>query len=494
MVEPRKQDAPRPAAPAPRTEVSSRKAAIRDWADRAAAERKKWIRRNAYYYAEDRRYMRFLVPEGLAVLDLGCGPGGLLAELRPARGVGVDFSERMIELARELHPELEFHVGDIEDPGTLASIGGPFDVIVLSDTIGSLDDCQAALEALHPLCTRDTRVVVAYYSHFWEPILKLGEMVGLKTRQMPQNRLSSSDIAAILELADFQIVKREWRQLAPRRLLGLGPLINRFVGTLPVVRYLCLRNYVVARPAREMALGRVSASVVVPCRNEKGNIEAAVRRLPRLADDMEIIFVEGHSEDGTLEEMRRVQRAYPYLDIKVLVQQGRGKGDAVRTGFEAASGEILIILDGDLTVPPEDLPKFYRALADGKGEFVNGSRLVYPMERQAMPFLNHMANSLFSALFSWLLNQRFTDTLCGTKALGKRQYQRIAANRSYFGDFDPFGDFDLVFGASKLNLKVVEVPIRYRSREYGETQISRFGHGWLLVRMVVFAFFKLKAF
>jgi glycosyltransferase involved in cell wall biosynthesis len=233
---------------------------------------------------------------------------------------------------------------------------------------------------------------------------------------------------------------------------------------------------------------------VIPCRNERGNIEAAVKRLPRFCEDLEIIFVEGHSADGTLLEIERVIGAYPHYDIRAFVQPGKGKGDAVRKGFSEARGDVLIILDADLTTPPESMPRFYDAIATGKGEFINGSRLVYPMEKDAMRFLNHAANRIFSLLFSWLLNQRFTDTLCGTKVLSRRNYQIIAANRSYFGDFDPFGDFDLIFGASKLNLKVLEVPVNYLSRSYGETQISRFRHGLLLLRMVVFAFRKLKAF
>jgi glycosyltransferase involved in cell wall biosynthesis len=233
---------------------------------------------------------------------------------------------------------------------------------------------------------------------------------------------------------------------------------------------------------------------LIPCRNERGNVEAAVLRLPRFCDDIEILFVEGGSRDGTLEEIHRVIEAYPDRTIRVLRQDGDGKGNAVRCGFAAARGEVLMILDGDLTVPPEDLPKFYRALVTGKGEFINGTRLVYPMEDDAMRFLNEVANHIFSVLFTWLLNQRVTDTLCGTKVLRKQHYDRIVANRSYFGNFDPFGDFDLIFGATKSSLKSVEVPVRYSARTYGETQISRFRHGLLLLRMVVFAFVKLKAF
>ena len=438
--------------------------------------------------------MRFLIPAGASILDLGCGIGDLLAALQPDRGVGIDFSLPMIEIARQRHRELEFRLGDIEDADFMASIEGPFDFIVMSDTIGSLEDCQAALEAVMPLCTSDTRLVVAYYSNSWEPLLAIAEGIGLKMPGETQNFMTADDIVGLMHLAGFDEVKREWRQLVPRRLLGLGPLINKTLATLPGVRRLCLRKYVVGRPANIPRPALTSVTVVVPCRNERGNVEQAVTRLPQFCDDIEILFVEGHSSDGTKDEIERVIAAHPERDIKLVLQSGTGKADAVFTAFAQARGDVLMILDGDLTMPPEQLSKFWNALVGGKGEFINGTRLVYPVDSQAMRFLNHVANRMFSAMFSWLLNQRFTDTLCGTKVLTRTHYRRIEAGREYFGDFDPFGDFDLIFGAAKANLKIIEVPIRYASRAYGETQIDRFRHGWLLLRMVVFAFRKLKAF
>ena len=288
-------------------------------------------------------------------------------------------------------------------------------------------------------------------------------------------------------------MKSEMRLLSPFRLLGLGRFVNRFLPPFPLIRHLCLRHYTVCRSIKKEFPSLRSATVVVPARNEKGNIEAAVRRLPRFVEDLEIIFVEGHSNDGTWEEIERVRGAYPHYDIKALRQPGKGKADAVFHAFEAARGDALMILDADLTVPPEQLPKFWQVIAGRQGEFVNGSRLIYPMENEAMRFLNLVANKIFSLLFSWLLNQRITDTLCGTKVISRQNYQRLKAGRAFFGDFDPFGDFDLLFGASRLNLKVVEVPIRYAARAYGETQISRFRHGMLLLRMVAYAFMRIKA-
>jgi SAM-dependent methyltransferase len=470
----------------------SRKAQIQLQMDKLAEDRDGWIRKNKYFYKNDQSYVQFLVGDNKRILELGCGTGQLLNALNPSYGVGVDLSTNMVSIAQKNYPNLEFIQGDLEDQEFISSLKGPFDYIILSDTIGYLDDCEEAFSGLHSLCTSDTRLIIAYYSWRWRPILTLGEKIGLKMPSVEMNWLSTEDTTGLLQLADFEPVKREWRQLLPRKLLGFGTIINRFIGTLPFIRRLSLRNYIVARPMKEVGVNNPSTTVLIPCRNEKGNIENAVKRLPNFCDDLEIIYVEGNSQDGTLDEIHRVIKAYPDKDIKVLVQDGKGKGDAVRKGFDNARGDILMILDADLTVPPEDLPKFYRAIVTGKGEYINGTRLVYPMDDQAMRFLNFWANRTFSVLFSWLLNQRFTDTLCGTKVLTKKNYEKIVSNRSYFGDFDPFGDFDLIFGATKLNLKVVEVPIRYAAREYGETQISRFRHGWLLLKMVFFAYKKLK--
>ncbi|MCW2236276.1 glycosyltransferase [Azospirillum canadense] len=479
--------------------LSPRQKAVRSLFETLAPQVDRWASRNSAFHDADRAYLRFLVPDGASVLEIGCGLGDTLAFLQPSRGVGIDLAPGMIHRARERHPYLEFHAGNAEDPTDLARIEGTFDVILLSDTIGFLDDCEETLRLLHRFATPQTRIIVSYHSRAWEPILAWAESLGLKMPQGQHNWLSTADTMNLLDLAGWEPVRREWRQLVPRKAFGLGTLVNRWIAPLPGIRRLCVRNYVVARPAVTEAVMAApeklpSCTVLVPCRNERGNIENAIRRLPRFCPDLEVIYVEGNSKDNTYEECLRVRDAYPDWDIKVLKQDGKGKGDAVRKGFNAARGDILMILDADLTVPPESLPKFYQAIASGKGEFINGTRLVYPMADQAMRFLNWVANRTFAQIFSFLLNTRFTDTLCGTKVLRKRDYDQIVANRHYFGDFDPFGDFDLIFGAAKLNLKIVEVPIRYADRTYGETQISRFSHGFLLLRMVLFAWKKLKAF
>jgi 2-polyprenyl-3-methyl-5-hydroxy-6-metoxy-1,4-benzoquinol methylase len=458
--------------------------------NKLAEQRKTWINKNRYYYEDQTRYYRFLVPEGLSVLELGCGTGDLLHELKPRRGVGIDFSGEMLKRAMERYPELEFHEADIEN---LGNWGETFDVLILADVVGHLQDIEETFRSLRSFCHFETRVIVSYYNFLWEPILRLGERFGQKMPQQHQNWLSTEDISNLLRLAGYEEIKTECRLLVPKGIRWFNDFINRFFAPLPGICRLCLCRYVVARPSGLREKKAFSTTVLIPCRNEKANVEAAVARLPSFGEHQEIIFVEGGSTDGTREEIQRMMEKYPEKDIKLVVQEGREKGDAVRSGFSLAKGDILMILDGDLTVPPEDIPKFYRALADDVGEFINGCRLVYPMEKQAMRLLNLVGNRFFSFMFTWILNQRFKDTLCGTKALFRRDYEKIQANRHYFGDFDPFGDFDLIFGASKLNLKVAEVPIRYRERTYGSTNISRFRHGWLLLRMTMFAYLKIKA-
>lgn len=467
----------------------NRKSEMKDYFDAAAPGRDRWAAKGRYYHDRLAQSLRFCIPEGASVLQIGCGTGEMLAALKPSRGVGVDLSPAMVEVARAKHPGLEFKVDDFDDLG----IEETFDYVVVVGVIGYVEDVQTCFKNLRKVCRPDTRVIVVYYNYLWEPVLKLAEKVGRRMPRPNQHWLPAGDIRNFLYLNGFGVVKSFTRLLMPVRVPLLAGFCNAVLANFPVLRRFCLNEIVVARleePRRPAA--KTTCSVIVPCRNEKGNIEAAVTRTPAMGAHTEIIFVEGHSSDGTLEECERVKSAHPERDITVLVQNGRGKGDAVRKGFAHAKGDVLMILDADLTVPPEDLPKFFESLTSGKGEFVNGSRLVYQMEKQAMRFLNLIANKFFSLMFTYLLDQRLRDTLCGTKVLWRSDYLRIAAGRAYFGDFDPFGDFDLLFGASKMCLHIVEVPIRYRERTYGETQISRFRHGWMLLKMTLYAMRKIK--
>ncbi|MGE0456193.1 MAG: glycosyltransferase [Vicinamibacteria bacterium] len=453
---------------------------------------------SAYFRGALARALRARIPPGQQVLEIGCGSGRLLAALEPSRGVGIDLSARAIATARSRYPgrNLHFLAGDGGDPALLASVGGPFDAIVLVNVATELEDVQRVFETLQGVCHARTRLHVWSYSRLWQPALALLERLGLKNDTPPESWLPPEEVEHMLHLADFERVRRERAVLLPAGVPLLANAVNRYLAPLPLVQHLSLMWGLVARPAPHRFPGarasRPSVSVIVPCRNEAGHVGPLIERLPALPPNSEFLFVEGNSSDDTEAVLRAAIAERPELPLRFLKQRGRGKGDAVRLGFSEARGEIVLILDSDMGVAPEDVPKFVDALVRGKGELVNGSRLVYPMEGRAMRFLNLLANKFFALLFSWLLGQQVRDTLCGTKALYREDYERIAAQRSFFGDFDPFGDFDLLFGAARLDLRIVDLAVRYHERRYGETNISRFRHGLLLLRMSGFAARKLK--
>ena len=453
-----------------------------------------WGKKNSFYHDQIERYLSFHASKGDSLLVLGCGSGRIFDVARSASCVGIDTRLELIDQAKagfQNHRNVVFH--HVDDYGNMPEMGRVFDIVILYDVIAELTDIQSLLEGLRRFMTARSRLILNFHSHLWHPILLLAEKLGLKRPTRNPTWVTIEDITNLAILSDYEVITRERCILLPKRFLGLGPFVNRWLAPLPALEFLCLENIIVARPmGLKSDSSQPSITILVPARNEAGNIENIIKRLPPMGKRMDLIFVEGNSTDDTWNEIHRVRDAYPQLDIQVLKQPGRGKGDAVRFGLARATGDILAILDADLTMPPEDLPKYFNAIAANKGEFINGCRLVYPTEKEAMRFLNMIANKFFGWLFTWLLGQRYRDTLCGTKVLWRSDYERIVANRSYFGDFDPFGDFDLIFGAARLGLKTVELPIRYKSRTYGTTNISRFRHGLLLFQMSMMAAVRLK--
>lgn len=458
--------------------------------NQVASSRDTWKKRNWYYHRALANFFSFSVPAGSSVLEIGCGTGDLLGQLKPGQGVGLDFSPEMLKIAGQKHPEFTYRVDDIEN----LQLADKFDYVIMQDLISHLGDVWQAFRNLRKVTKPSTRVIITNYNNLWEPVIVLAEKCGLKMRQPAQNWLSIEDIENILYLSHYEVIKKGYFFLVPVYIPVISNLINKYIAKLPLLRKLCLATFVIAKEMEEAAPAQdYSCSVIIPCRNEVGNIEKAIATVPTLGKSTEIIFVDGNSTDGTVEKIQEEIQRHKQKNISLIHQGGaRGKADAVRQGFAAAHGDILMILDADLTVPAEDLPKFYLALAENKGEFINGTRLVYPMEKRAMRTLNMLGNKVFSMLFTWILEQRIKDTLCGTKVLFMKDYLRIKKGREYFGDFDPFGDFDLIFGAAKLNLKIVEIPVSYKERKYGTTKISRFRHGWLLLQMCWVAFRKFK--
>jgi SAM-dependent methyltransferase len=428
-----------------------------------------------------------LIPAEARVLEVGCGAGDLLDLIHAKEKVGIDLSPEQISRARARYPHLDVHVANAET-GPLPE--GPFDVIIISDTLNYAADVEVMLRRLHEHSHAGTRLIINIYNTLWWPVIGAARRLGLAARQPASSWLSRQDVVNLCALADWEVFKSFGQILVPAPLGLVSRFFNRWV--TPFTNWACLATFLLAREREQPRREPRRVSVVIPSRNEAGNIDRVIERLPRLGEETEVILVEGHSADNTWQVIKALPDTFKYGRIIKLRQTGKGKGNAVREGFGAATGDILMILDADLTMPPEDLPKFVEVLASGKGDFANGVRLIYPMNGQAMKFANLCANKAFSIVFSWLLGQPVKDTLCGTKVLWRADYERIDRGRSYFGDFDPFGDFDLLFGADKQNMKIVDVPIRYTERLYGETNIQRWRHGLILLKMVIFAAKRLK--
>lgn len=461
--------------------------------DSIAPKRVKNRKKHRYYWDDITSYCSYFISEDSSVLEVGCGTGELIGGLNANDKTGIDFSPAMIEIAKSKYHEIDFMVMDAME----LRFERKFDVIIISNVVGFLPDVQLVFQNLINVCHSQTKIIVSYYSKLWEPVLKFGENIGIKTKTPQQNWLTLQDLNNLFYLAGFDVYRNTRRMILPVYIPLVSEFFNNFLAKLPLFRHLCINHYSFAMPltsgSNDDVSNKYSVSVVVPARNESGNIENAILRTPKLGKHTELIFIEGNSTDDTWEVINNVSEKYKNThDIKIARQSGKGKGDAVRKGFDMATGDILMILDADLTMPPEDLPKFYNAIASGRGDFINGSRLVYVMEKKAMRFLNILGNKFFSMAFTWLLEQPFKDTLCGTKVIFREDYKKLIKNRKFFGEFDPFGDFDLIFGAYKLNLKIIEIPIRYRERTYGDTNISRFKHGFILLKMVFFAMRKIK--
>jgi hypothetical protein len=423
-----------------------------------------------------KRYYYFLMARYLAVM---IRPKNRAAEVNPQN----DYLSRYLKPLKIISfPKEERTLVDLAP-----------DYLVLNGNLHIERDINSFLTSLHRSLNPATRLIIIYYSSLWKPIFMMASRLGIRDRIPETNWITTGDMTNFLELAGYEVISDEARVLVPINIPFLSNFINRWLAPLPMFNIFCMVHIMVARLLKPMFSIKPSVSVVIPARNEAGNIEDAVKRVPKMGPNDEIIFIEGGSKDNTWETICNVRDRYKKDKLIIIDRQdGHGKADAVRKGYSLATKEILMILDADLTVAPEALPQFYKAIVEGKGEFINGSRLVYPMENRSMRFLNMIVNKFFAIAFTFALNQTFKDTLCGTKVLTREHYLKLAANRDYFGDFDPFGDFDLIFGAVRMGLKIRELPITYRERTYGETNISRWRHGWMLIQMLYFAIIKIK--
>lgn len=460
-----------------------------------ASRRHGWIKSNSYFYSSLGKLLRHVVEAGRRVLVLRSETGELLKAVEPAVGVGMEVSAEMVAEASKFNPEFRYVEGfpDGSDFSTCFGATEKFDYIIVNQ-VNDLAQVETALENIAPLCERHSRVLLYTYNSLWSPVIRLAERLNLKVHLEEQSWLSEADLANMLHLGGFELLSTYRIMLMPKYIPLVSEILNRFVAKLPLINRLCMSTVLVARKVMPpIPASSVSVSVIIPCKDERGNVEDAVRRIPELGRSTEIIFCDDKSTDGTADEVRRMQQLYPNKKIRLLEGPGICKAKNVWTGFRGATGDILLILDADLTTMPEELPRFIDTLLSGKAEFANGSRLVYPMPPAAMKATNMAGNKFFSLAFSYLLDQRVKDTLCGTKVLWRSDWDRMERFLGTWGTEDRWGDYELLFGASKLNLRIVDVPVHYQERIYGVTKMTKvFKNGLIMLRMVYRGFLGLK--
>ncbi|HEY1052343.1 MAG TPA: glycosyltransferase [Prosthecobacter sp.] len=469
--------------------IEAKRQSIFNSAESHAGEREEHISRNQYFYNLIGQELKSLAGDVGRLLFIRCQTGKLLDYVDTSAATAVDLSPKMIDIARQKHPQATFHVMDPEK----ALPEGPFDTVLIQDTTDMVD-IQSLLDRVHAVCLPHTRIIIHAYNHLWEPLVSLAEKSNIKTPKVEPNWLSVHDYEGLLKLSGFEFLRVSRRMLMPFGIPLLSNGINKYLAWLPLVERMNLFNFIVARPAPQPRPATdFKVSVIIPCKDEKGNVRSAVERIPQLGRETEIIFCDDKSTDGTADEVRRMQAEFPEKNIRLVDGPAISKSRNVWTGFRAATGDILMILDADLTVMPEELPRFVEAIASGKGEFINGSRMVYPMQGQAMKFANMLGNKGFASLFSYLLGSPVRDTLCGTKVLWRRDWEKISRMIDTWGAEDRWGDYELLFGAAKLNLRILDLPVHYQERTYGDTKMNRrFKNGLVMLRFCWAAFLKLK--
>jgi hypothetical protein len=463
------------------------RARIREKKNDIASKRENWIKANPYYYNQFVKSLKSIIDENSKVLHVHCGTGYVLNQLDPKIGVGIDDSPIQIQLAKEKYPHLKFYNQNIEE----IYLDEIFDYVLITH-IEDIVDIKAVMSEIRKCYDSHTRVIVVFYNYLWHPLIKFAEHIKLKHPQRLHNWVSPGDLNNILELCNLEVIINKKIILCPYKIPMLSYVVNRFIARLPFFRLFTFLRIFVARPILQ-SNKEYSVSIIVPCKNEEGNIEDAVKRIPMLGKETEIIFCDDKSTDGTVEKVRGMIDKYKDKNIKLVHGPGICKAENVWVGFDTAQGEILMILDADLTVMPEELPYFYEAISKGYGEFINGSRLVYPMQDDAMRGFNVIGNKFFSLLFSYILDINIKDTLCGTKVLMKKDYNRIKKLRGNWGIQDRWGDYELIFGASKCHLKIIDLPVHYTERVYGESKMKkRLKNGCNMLKISLVALLKIK--
>tara|TARA_B110000977_G_scaffold125183_1_gene160299 strand:+ start:1495 stop:2904 length:1410 start_codon:yes stop_codon:yes gene_type:complete len=367
-----------------------------------------------------------------------------------------------------------------------------FDHIVIAD-IEHQKFITKNLIDLNEKIDNECRVIVLSKSIFWSTLINFYKKIK-NIGPDKNNFLPYSNLRKIFLNTNFEIVKNEKIIFFPFQFSLLTKFINQ-IFRFPVLNFFCMINLTVLKKVQKknyQAEGK-KISFIIPCKNEGGNIKFFYEKIINSTINAEFLFGNDNSSDNTLDEIKKLQQAIPNKEIKIYDGPGVCKSENVYKGINLASGEIILIYDADLTVSFDDLVNSINLLLKTDADFINCTRMIMPQQKNAMKFLNFYGNLFFAFLFSILFKQKITDTLCGTKIFFKKDWEQIKKYNNTWGAKDLWGDFDLLLGAYKNNLKIVENPISYTDRKEDETKMTGIIKNSIRMLIITFvAYYKLR--
>lgn len=349
-----------------------------------------------------------------------------------------------------------------------------YDYIIFYESLNYEGDLYSIFRKLKKIIHRDSKVFVIEINPFILFLLKILSRVGLLVPDFKRNMLHLSDLENLVNIFGFDIVDKGYRFAVPFKIFGLGDVINSILPRVSLLRNFCFGQYIVFRlHPLEAGKQNLSCSVVVPCHNEEGNIADCIARIPNFGAWREIIVVDDGSTDRTKDMVKKIMRGRS--DIRLIsYEKNCGKGYAVNIGWQEAKGDVFMMLDCDSTTPPEELALFHEAMEYG-AEFVNGTRVIYPREKNSIPFFNRLGVTFFAHLISWITQKRISDTFCGTKVFLKKYWNCFQIKEFLWGDWDLF------FTAARYRMKMLELPVHYKTRKHGVTKMRPVKHGIILL-------------
>ncbi len=366
------------------------------------------------------------------------------------------------------------------------------DTVVISDIEHQLNPAKNLLN-LSRIVGDNTKIILLSKNMVWMILIKILKLF-FSFSPKKNNFLPSSYLDNLYSSCNLELIRQEKIIALPINIPFLTKIINR-IFRLPLLNFFCMSNIAILKKKIKNSSNHkdLKISFIIPCKNEQDNIKVFEQKINENTEPDEYLFGDDNSSDKTSDEIDKLIEKLS--DKKIIKYNGPGicKSENVYKGIDLSSGDIIVIYDADHTVSFEDIKFSVSIMKKTNVDFINCTRMIYPQKDGAMKFANFIGNTIFASLFSLLFKKKITDTLCGTKIFYKKDWEKIKENTSQWGMKDLWGDFDLLIGAYKNNLKITEVPVTYYERRENETKMTSLISNTLrMFFIVIYSYYKLR--